>query len=248
MARRRSSLSRTRESADLAQGLHGIASHACELGHGRVDARRAGRERQVALPYEVAHALSHLVVEDAVVFPCVAGGVGVIGGEEHLLPDLGRGDGRVDHGELDAAFSSEVIEQLAPAAEHGLLVPLACRLVADIVERDGLAEQPVLNLADAILVHEVEADRAVDVLCGVALPSLFRGLVGKLLLLVFHPPFDRPAAGPGLLGFLLVAVTRLLEWVHDVPPPSSWISSLPFGLSWGHLTSSATEPMCGAVE
>lgn len=43
-----------------------------------------------------------------------------------FFPDPGIVGWGVDHGELDAAFSSEVIEQLAPAAEHGLLSPPLC--------------------------------------------------------------------------------------------------------------------------
>ncbi len=47
----------------------------------------------------------------------------------------------------------EVVEQLAPAAEDGLLALLAGRLVADVVEGERLAEQPLL-LSDPVLVHE----------------------------------------------------------------------------------------------
>ena len=203
------------------------------FGAASVDACRAGREREEALAHKVRDTLPHLVVEDAVVFAGEAGGGGIVGGEEHLLADFGGRDGGVHHGELDAAFRSEVVEQLAPAAENGLLALLARGLVADVVEGDGLAEQPVLDLADAIPIHEVEADRAVDVLRGATTPSLLRCLVGQLLLLVLHPPLDRPAAGPGLLGLFLVATLSLLEWAHGAPPPSSLIPSLPSGRSWG---------------
>ena len=153
-----------RAAPDLVQRLDGVRAHACELGHRRVDVLGAGREGEVALAHQVRDALAHLVVEYPVVLARVFLGVRIVGREEHLAPDLRCRYRGVHDGELHAALGAEVVEELAVGGEDCLLILLARRLVADVLEGYGLAEQPLLDLADAVPVHRVEPDSVVNVL------------------------------------------------------------------------------------
>lgn len=177
---------RSARAAHLGERLLRVGPHAGELGDGLLDARGTDGEREVALAHEVRHALAHLVVEDAVVLLRIGRRRGVARVEEALAADEVGGDGAVHDGELHAAFRAEVVEQLAPPAEYGLLRLLARRLVADVVEGEGLAEKPFLYLRDAVLVHEVEAHGPVDVPGRAAALALLRHLVGELALLLRH--------------------------------------------------------------
>ena len=115
--------------------------------------------------------------------------------EEALAPDELCGDGPVHDGKLHAALRPEVVEQLAPSAEDGLLALLARRLVAYVVEGERLAEQPLFHLRDAVLVHEVVAYGRVDVARRAAAGASLGHAVGE-------PPFLLGHATPKRLGAL----------------------------------------------
>ena len=107
---------------------------------------------------EVGDALSHLVVQDLVVFLGVLLRVGVGRLEEALLSDLLFRDGDVRNGELHARVRAEVVIERGEHREDVLLVLATCRLVGDVRELDRLREEPFLDLRDAVLVDGVVAD------------------------------------------------------------------------------------------
>ena len=107
---------------------------------------------------EVGDALSHLVVEDLVVFLGVLLRVGTCRLKEALLADLIFGDGDVGYRELDARVRPEVVVEGGEHREDVLLVLAAGRLVGDVRELDRLREEAFLDLCDAILVDGVVSD------------------------------------------------------------------------------------------
>ena len=201
-----------RGAAHLREGLLGVAAHAGELGHRRLGRGRAHREGEVALADEVGDPLAQLVVQDAVVLRRVGRGRGVGGAEELLRPDLLGGDRAVHDRQLHAALGAEVVEQLAPSREDRPLVLLPGRLVAYVVEREGLAEQPLLDLGDAVAVEQVVAYRGVDVLRRAPGAPLLGHPPRELALLLGDPPLERLAARRRAIP----AFAR-----HASPPPSS---------------------------
>ena len=206
-----------RRAPHLGEGLLGVPPHPGELGHGGLEGGRPDGEGEVAVADEVGDPLAQLVVQDPVVLRGVARGARVVRREEPLRPDLLGGDGAVHHRELDAALRAEVVEQLAPSGEDRPLALLPRRLVADVVEGEGLAEQALLDLRYAVFVQKVVPDRRVDVLRRPAKAPLLRHASRELALLLGDAPLERlPPLAAGLFRRAPLTVSR-----HSSPPPSS---------------------------
>ena len=186
------------------------------------------------MAHEVRDPLAHLVVEDAVVLLDVLVDARVALLEEALAPDLALGYGRVGYGELHGGLRAEVVVELAHRREHRLLVLLACGLVADVPELDGLAEQALLDLRGAVDVHSVVADRGEDVFgLGAGAPLAASRLLDFLrLFLESRRAGMRAAHGQPALSrcrlLLFGFLPGLIEQQHSPPPPSSSPCAWPF--------------------
>gem|GEM_PF-5655903 len=147
-----------RLAADARERVDYVALDAGELRHGLPYVACTDHISEIAMAREVGDALSHLVVQDLVVFLGVLLRVGVGRLEEALLSDLLFRDGDVRNGELHARVRAEVVIERGEHREDVLLVLATCRLVGDVRELDRLREEPFLDLRDAVLVDGVVAD------------------------------------------------------------------------------------------
>ena len=226
-------IERARLASDPRERLHAVAAGTREPGRSRIDVVRSHEEGEVSVAHEVGHPLAHLVVEDAVVLLDVSVDARVALLEEALAPDLSLGDGGVDDGELDRGLRSEVVVELAHSREDGLLVLLPRRLVADIAELDGLAEQPFLYLRGPVGVHCVVADCREHVFgLRACAPLSARSLLDPLFLLLQPRRSGVRAVGApaalARLGFPRRGLLFALTWQdHRARPPSSSPSASP---------------------
>ena len=127
-------------------GPHGVEDaagfrlDAGELARGVVCGLGAHRVGEVAVAADVRHALAHLVVEDVVEdLRVVLRGVVPLTGdvEELAVADLLLEERGVDDAHLHQRVRAELVVQAGERREHGLLLLVAHRVVAGVVEGDG---------------------------------------------------------------------------------------------------------------
>ena len=163
-----------RLAADAGERVGDVSLDSGELRHGLVYVGSSNHVGEVAVTSEVRDALAHLVVQDLVVLPGVSRRVVVGLRKEALVADFLVGDRDVRYGELHGGIRAEVVVERGEHGEDVLLALLARRLVGDVGELDGLGEEPLLDLGDAVAIDGVVADEGGYVPRGGARPLLAR--------------------------------------------------------------------------
>ena len=133
-------------------------------------------EGQVLVLDEAVVAALELVLEHCAVLDAqTVVGVAAQGNDDTLAVGLLVG-GRVHKAELKAHRGVEVVEELAPAVEDGVLVLALAQLVVDVLKLYGLGIEIALHPADTVREHSLER---YAVLCGEHVCRALRGGNGR---------------------------------------------------------------------
>ena len=217
---------------DLLEAGREVVVDAGEALVGGVRVVGGHRDGQVALARDVGHALLELLGKHLVhrlgVLAQRLGGLRVRVVELAAL-DLVVAQGLVHDAELHRDVVGEVVVDAGGGRQDHALVCLAGVLVGDVVECQRLGEVAVLDLADAVLEHQVVADRVDGVvrapaggllLCALLLQGAralleaardVRGVVGLALV---HLRALAPRVADLALGALQLAVELLARHLH----------------------------------